>query len=694
MVAAGGSSCIIAGMGLQRFPLGGFLGGMNLVDNPYALRSGEAQLATDVDIGLRDVLGSRKGFSSTGLAGSVLSQTKTAATASTAGTGAQAAWNTPMNGRVIDGSSTNAGVSTAPGFFFPNSQRLELKEFGFTIPEGATILGIAVKVKRGRNYQSGGGGLKDLEIRLLKSGVVAGENKASAEEWPMDTVTFGNLMKEVTYGGSETLWGTTWTRAQINSTTFGFRLSVQCINNEQFNSALVDGVEVTVYYLVEGFGADRADHLRPWYTGAVRNLMISANGKIKRLKSGVITTLFEGTAGTTWSMEQMEYNPGTGYKDYMWFMNGVDTPKKWDGTTFANWEGGRPAGNMLRVWKNRMIVSGVAAFPQRVYFSDIANPGSPALGTDGGYEHNWIDIRTSEDDLDPVTWLEVIDDVLLVFKKKSVNAIYDPSTFSFQRIANVGCEGRFQSCVLDDRCYFVSRSGVYSVTAQGAPRYESFNIEPLFKGTGPAGLEAIDLGRLASEARMCSLPNGRVYLAVTSKGALANRWLLECYPRLRGAVGDSEDPRTPWVKHSFAKRCIKAMCSYRTTDEEVDKVVAGLTDEAGASPELVYLFEGSRDGVEPISWQWRSGFKSLISEEPLERIRRINLLMKGKVVAKAITDGVVKAEAVLESSEEALEYFRPESRGRYHALDLSESGQVLTQIFKGEFALRGGKEER
>lgn len=689
-------------MGLQRFPLGGFKGGMNLVDNPYALKSGEAQIATDVDIGLRDVLASRRGFTGGGLAQTLSSQTKNAGKVisdNSGGFAAGVAWQNPENAKTVNLSNAVAPWVVAGSRTQTFSQALRATNFGFVLPAGAIPVGVKVEIVRKKTNVGGPWGpsiVIEGGFKLIRGGNEVGNIRVP----PGAPSTWNNegLGETFRYGGEADLWNTTLTKAEAEETEkFGCRLAISLESSDGHEiKAEVDAIIMTVYYLTEGIGGSAADHMRPWYVGAIRNLMMSCNGVVKRLKGGetVIQELFAGTAGTTWCFEQMEYNPGTGFKDSLWMMNGTDAAKKWDGTTFANWEGKPPKGTMLRVWKNRMIVSGVAAFPQRVFFSEPGDPQKPEDETNGGYGNNWIDIRTSEDDIDPVTWMEVLDDVLLIFKKRSVNAIYDSTTFSFQRIANVGCEGRFQSCVLDERAYFCNRSGVYSVTAQGALRYESLNVEPLFKGTGPAGLEAIDLNLLATSGRMCALPNGRIYLACTPKGSQANRWLLECYPRLRGEV---EGDRTPWVKHSFAKRCIKSMCSYRTKDEEVDRVAAGLTNEAGASPELAYLFEGLRDGIEPIDWQWITGYKSLLAEEPFERVRRVDVLMKGRVKITMLVDGKEKIppNSTKESTTEKLVRVRPEVRGRYHAVNLSDTGidpPTQSFVYKGELVLRGGKE--
>jgi len=513
-------------MGLQRFPLGGFLGGMNLVDNPYALKSGEAQIAENVQLGFRNVLAVRGGL-------------------------------TP--------------IAASPG-----------------------------------------------------------------------------------------------------------------------------GVDSEIY------------QMRPWYKGEDdRWLMINigdeGTSKIFKLdQNEVLTEVYDGgeaNPADQWCMEQMEYNPGAGFKDYMWFMNGGSAPQKWKGTgEFQAWGGKPPNGTMLRVWKNMMIVAGHEDYPQRIFFSDIANPESPEDDTNGGYANRWIDIRTSEDDLDPIKWIEVLDDVLLVFKKRSVNAIYDPVTFSFQRIANVGCEDRFQSCVVDDRCYFLNRQGIFSVTSSGAVRYESLNIEPIF--TDPSSAYGFDLEALSHspgiKCAMCSSRDGRIFFFVRS-GSPTRQRLFEGYPRFRGLT-DRNEPRTPWVAHTV--KSLEFLANYRFADDEPDRLVCA-QKLGGDIPRIHQLFVGledrdAEDEPEPFEFLWRSGFKSMISDEPFERIRRVNLTMKGACEARMIADGeeepLFELESEGEGTKESLETFDPEARARFHALEISGEQKTPTQIFRGEFAIRGGKE--
>jgi hypothetical protein len=682
---------------------------MNLVDNPYSLEKDEAQLALNVDLGIRDVLNSRKGFTEAGLSAELQSQTKLVRSADTIAkipVGSGTVWQNP--GAITKPGTAEAALAEHIGGGSGAGQTNWLVGYncGFALPVGAVPVGFSVRTKSWGNVSDFSGAKLVETVSLSKEAFSPTKSRKS-----MGSSTLQSEIHDYVYGGSESIVFAGITKAEVEAEGFGV-----IIEDSPNIPSTVWGVEtfeaeITVYYLIPGVGTDVITHMRPWYPGANRYLVLSANGKIKVLKAEEIVTLFTGTAGTTWDFEQMESAISGSNVDYLFAMNGVDSPQYLNLTLLgegktATWnttnEKG-PKGSMMRVWKNRMIISGVAAFPQRLFFSDVGNFNSPADSTNGGYGNNWVDIKTSEDDTDPITWLEIIDDVLLIFKKKSTWAVYEDEKFGNYKIANVGCEGRFLSCVLDDRCYFANRYGVYSVTAEGSPRYESLNIEPLFKGEAPealgGSLGAIDLEGLGKYGRMAALPNGRIYLAcgpvggVNDEGFLtdgAGKYLLEGYPRLRRAR--KGDERTPWVTHEFAKSRIKAICLYRTKDSEVDQIVSGLVNELGSSPQLVRLFYSERDGVEPIAWRWVSSRRPEISEEPFERIRRVNLLMSGKVQAKVVSDEQESAIVTLESPEESMQRFRPETWGRYHYLELFEEGQTPTSIYAVEFAFRGGKE--
>ena len=99
--------------------------------------------------------------------------------------------------------NTQSGNLDTTGFFV-----------GANIPATAIIRGIQVEIVRRADNTL----VDDESVRLLKAGVVVGDEQASGTDWPTTDGT-------VTYDGStNALWGTTWTPAQINASNFGVRL--------------------------------------------------------------------------------------------------------------------------------------------------------------------------------------------------------------------------------------------------------------------------------------------------------------------------------------------------------------------------------------------------------------------------------------------------------------------------------------
>jgi hypothetical protein len=167
------------------------------------------------------------------LAGSSAKYPGTAVT----GGGTGSAWSASSGSLVsalgADGGPTaNNSLSSYGG-----SENLNMTGFGFSIPSDATITGISVDMNR---YASSTGP-QDLTVQLYKGGVLSGSNKAISGNWSTSTSTVA------TYGGSSDLWGTTWTPAQINDSTFGVTLDVSN-SSSSARTAYVDYVQITVSY--------------------------------------------------------------------------------------------------------------------------------------------------------------------------------------------------------------------------------------------------------------------------------------------------------------------------------------------------------------------------------------------------------------------------------------------------------------
>ena len=81
-------------------------------------------------------------------------------------------------------------------------------------------------------------------INLLKAGVAAGTTLGPGSSWVV-------AITDETWGTSSSLWGTTWTPAQINDSGFGAEITVDYDNEGAVSRTLsVQNYRLTVYYTV------------------------------------------------------------------------------------------------------------------------------------------------------------------------------------------------------------------------------------------------------------------------------------------------------------------------------------------------------------------------------------------------------------------------------------------------------------
>lgn len=437
------------------------------------------------------------------------------------------------------------------------------------------------------------------------------------------------------------------------------------------------------------------ENIRNWYpsSSSTKRLLASIDGDIYTIgTTGVYGLVFNGAASTIWSFEQGQ---DASNNDLLWCMNGSDNPKKIDtSAAVADWANTPPNGTMLRMWKNRMCIAGTTAFPQRLYYSDIGNPESPAAT----YGTNFIDIKTTDDDLDPITWLEVIGDYLIVFKKQSVWQIFDSNSFANQRLGTPGCEGRFMSCVSEGRCYFFHRSGVWSTSGTDSPVFESESIEPYIT-------ENLNYTQI-SKVRMASSRDRRVFVALPFGASTHNSNLLELVPYLRRARREGgRASNGAWTVHDYN---VSSLCTFRPVF--VDTLIGADTTSG-----LMTLFNGANDNGATIEAWWKFGWRSIVGEEPYERVRRVNVELSGQCQVSVFTDfgGSAFTASIMTPgdpdpwwdggqwdggqwdtlNEVGLARVRPETRARYHAVEFRNSTMNTTfKILRAELVIRGGKE--
>ena len=163
---------------------------------------------------------------------------------------------------------TGSTIAGFPGY----SEYLVTGNYGFNIPSSSLISGIEMKVSRKGLYSSGDAYITSASIYLSKnSGSVHPPFDGTIETintpWSLDVYpgTTSSYTTD-TYGGSTSLWGTTWTPAEINSTDFGayYQVRLETIPSE-YVWAYVNDITVEVFYVDSGSGGWRTSSQKVIY---------------------------------------------------------------------------------------------------------------------------------------------------------------------------------------------------------------------------------------------------------------------------------------------------------------------------------------------------------------------------------------------------------------------------------------------
>jgi hypothetical protein len=187
------------------------------------------------------------------------------------------------------------------------SQYLKCLNYGFSIPAGATILGISVIIEGKSQTASGSTNLFDNRIRLVKGGTIQSTDKAKPERWFKST-SGGDSLR--IYGSGSDLWSGSWTPSDINSSTFGVVIAVKTDTATNLTAG-IDHVRIRVFYktFVKGSASltgsealagsvNRIVHASSNSTGAAT---LEASAKRLQLASSAITasSLLTATPGGT-----------------------------------------------------------------------------------------------------------------------------------------------------------------------------------------------------------------------------------------------------------------------------------------------------------------------------------------------------------------------------------------------------------
>lgn len=149
--------------------------------------------------------------------------------------GGATSWSNPANVLTENGSLATANLSN------PRTQRLRAANYAALAFLGSVqeILGIVVRIKRKQTQEIGQ--CRDFEVRLLRAGAVAGDEKGTATIWP-------TVLTDAVYGGTNDLWGMTdLTPADFTDDTFGVAFRAERASPDT-TRADCDFIEVTVHY--------------------------------------------------------------------------------------------------------------------------------------------------------------------------------------------------------------------------------------------------------------------------------------------------------------------------------------------------------------------------------------------------------------------------------------------------------------
>ena len=148
------------------------------------------------------------------------------------------AWTNPNNINNSDGFYA-VGATTGTQY----NELLKASAFGFSIPSDGTNINITVRI-RGK-VSNAANPHSEFHLYLSKDGSTqVGTDRSYVNAWTASDVTYS-------YGGNA--WGTTWTPAEINASTFSVFFS-GVDGFADFPSFSVDFIDVTVDYTLPGGG--------------------------------------------------------------------------------------------------------------------------------------------------------------------------------------------------------------------------------------------------------------------------------------------------------------------------------------------------------------------------------------------------------------------------------------------------------
>lgn len=213
--------------------------------------------------------------------------------------------------------------------------------------------------------------------------------------------------------------------------------------------------------------------------------------------TGALTTLNTGLASTATDYYFETVN------DIVYYVDGVDAPRKWNFTTEAAVGGSPAVSRNIINYKNQMFYVD-ATDPAKLYWSDIG-----AFETFTSTNFLYVPSPLSAD---PITGLVIFNDNLYIFTKKTKWQLQGADGTSFVLRKATGLKG-----APNQDCIKATRSAVYFLSDDGIYRFNG-GVDTLISDKITNDVKAI-----ADFTKACgAIANNRYYLFYTPSGAAKN----------------------------------------------------------------------------------------------------------------------------------------------------------------------------
>lgn len=322
--------------------------------------------------------------------------------------------------------------------------------------------------------------------------------------------------------------------------------------------------------------------------------------------------------GASWSGIGGGMTPGiavryTSFWNNLYRVGGGQGTYSWNGSGSMNGVTGSPTGKYIMPYKQRLYIAGDPTYPNRLWFSTIADFNGSFTFDTTNLSEQYIDFTSGRAN-DVITGLGKISNLLIIFLN---NVIYrwNGSSTDPEVIIDVGCSS--QDSVVNSKglIYFFNPSGFFT-TDSGYPQEISRPIYDWIQGIDPANYGKIYGGQdadhvywfvgdvtLTKVKRDSSLATGRTFKNVCIVYTISSK---------------------NWYVYSYANN-LRFLYSYTGTDNAVS-LVGG--DTLG---NVLKLNTGTTDyvstGNSPIFYEWESKEEFFGSRSETDQINQMAWFM-------------------------------------------------------------------